>query len=235
MVPETGSTNADLLARLAGGEVIPEGSWLIADRQVQGRGRQGRHWLDAPGNFMGSTVVHGQAGDPVPASLSFVAALALYETLCSHVPDPAQLRLKWPNDVLLSDTKLCGILLEREGRHTVVGIGVNLAKAPQTADRATISLADKGARADRDLFAQDLACQFETELARWRETGTGQLFRRWLAAAHVEGTRLTVHDEQGKTITGSFLGLEPDGALRLQLEDGTPHVVYAGEVVWERS
>ena len=56
-VAETGSTNADLAARLRSGERVGEGDWLVADRQVAGRGRQGRPWSDGAGNFMGSTVV----------------------------------------------------------------------------------------------------------------------------------------------------------------------------------
>jgi BirA family biotin operon repressor/biotin-[acetyl-CoA-carboxylase] ligase len=112
-VPATGSTNADLIARLAAGERVPEGYWLVADRQTLGRGRQGRVWLDAVGNFMGSTVVHLSAQDPAPASLSFVAALAVYEAVLPRIPNPRELQLKWPNDVLLGGGKFCGLLLER--------------------------------------------------------------------------------------------------------------------------
>ena len=90
-VPETGSTNADLLALLAAGERIAEGDWLVADRQVRGRGRQGRSWLDAPGNLMGSTVVHVSPQDPPAASLSFVAALAVYETVVARLANPRDL------------------------------------------------------------------------------------------------------------------------------------------------
>src|SRR5690606_23287947 len=109
---------------------ISEGYWLVADRQTLGRGRQGRQWLDAAGNYMGSTVVHLGSQDPPPASLSFVAALAVYETVLPRLVGPRGLQLKWPNDVLLAGGKFCGLLLEREGESAVVGIGVNLAAAP---------------------------------------------------------------------------------------------------------
>ena len=122
-VAETGSTNMDLLGRLAHGEAIPEGTWLVADRQTDGRGRQGRDWLDAPGNFMGSTVVHLLPSDPLPASLSFVAALATYEVVVSHLAAPQTLMIKWPNDLMLGGAKLSGILLERVGDAAVIGIG----------------------------------------------------------------------------------------------------------------
>ncbi len=233
IVAETGSTNADLLARLAEGLVVHEGYWLIADRQTRGRGRHGRQWLDAPGNFMGSTVVHLDPNGPPPASLSFAAALALYETAAGLLPDPSKLQLKWPNDVLLKGAKFCGILLECEGSHAVIGIGVNLVSAPALADRDTSSLAESGALSDRDLFARELAMHFEGELRRWRNLGTETLFRRWQAAAHQPGIQLSVHDEKGEVLNGTYEGLAPDGALRLRLADGSTRVIHAGDVMLE--
>ena len=72
-VAATGSTNADLAARLGAGEALGEGFWLIADRQRAGRGRQGRVWEDGFGNFMGSTLVRRMGGDPPAPSLSLAA------------------------------------------------------------------------------------------------------------------------------------------------------------------
>jgi BirA family biotin operon repressor/biotin-[acetyl-CoA-carboxylase] ligase len=232
-VPETGSTSADLLARLAAGERLPEGDWLVADRQTGGRGRQGRSWLDAPGNFMGSTVVHLSPQDPPAASLSFVAALAVYETVLPRIANPHELQLKWPNDVLLGGRKFCGLLLERAGTSVVLGIGVNLAEAPAVADRETRTLADYGPPPSRDAFAADLATQFDLELGRWRQYGLDPILTRWLAAAHPVGSALTVHEPNGQRVSGAFDGLEPDGALRLRLADGAARVIHAGDVMLE--
>jgi BirA family biotin operon repressor/biotin-[acetyl-CoA-carboxylase] ligase len=233
VVPETGSTNADLLARLAAGERVAEGDWLVADRQWLGRGRQGRVWLDAPGNFMGSTVVHVSPQDPTPASLSFVAALAVYETVLSRLGNPRELELKWPNDVLLGADKFCGLLLEREGPAVVIGIGVNLAAAPQLSERRARALAELGPAPDRDAFAADLAARFDLELGRWRQYGLEPILNRWLAAAHPPGTPLTVHEPNGASVSGAFAGLERDGALRLRLADGAVRVIHAGDVMLE--
>jgi BirA family biotin operon repressor/biotin-[acetyl-CoA-carboxylase] ligase len=230
IVAQTGSTNADLIARLAAGETVREGYWLIDDRQGQGRGRQGRQWLDALGNFMGSTVVRLDPAGPPPASLSFAVALAVYEAVSSKLAQPGALTLKWPNDVLLAGVKFCGILLEREGAFAVVGIGVNLAAAPQLVDRPTLSMADKGVAPDRDLFAADLARCFALEVERWRQFGTGPMFNRWRAAAHPPGTPLTVHDAGGVRVSGRYDGLDGDGALRLLLDDGTTRIIHAGDV-----
>jgi BirA family transcriptional regulator, biotin operon repressor / biotin---[acetyl-CoA-carboxylase] ligase len=229
-IAETGSTNGDLIARLARGERAAEGNWLIADRQTGGRGRQGRAWLSAPGNFTGSTVVRLYPPDPPPASLSFVAALALYETVLPRLHGPAALMLKWPNDVLLGGAKLAGILLEREGDHAVIGIGVNLAAAPILPDRTVGALSAQGPAPARDGFAHALAAQMDLELQRWREFGFDPIRRRWLAAAHAPGTALVVHDGTGQPVSGSFEGLEDDGGLRLRLADGSIRAIRAGDV-----
>ena len=232
-VRETGSTSADLLARLAAGERLSEGYWLVADRQFAGRGRQGRSWFDAPGNFMGSTLVTIGRSDPLPATLSFVAALAVYEAIVAGFAEPARLRLKWPNDIQLDGQKFSGILLEREGTHAVVGIGVNLAAAPAVEGRVTRSLAQHGPAPDRDAFAEALADLFALELTRWREYGADPILARWLVAAHPIGSPLAVHDAGGAPVIGTFAGLQTDGALRLRLADGSTRVIHAGDVELE--
>ncbi len=229
-VTETGSTNADLAARIGAGEPVPEGEWLVADRQTAGRGRQGRAWFDGHGNFMGSTVVHPGQGDPAPASLALLAGLALQEVVAPLVPPPRKALLKWPNDVMIDSAKLAGILLEGAGKAVIVGIGVNLARAPQVEGRVTIALAEFGPAPDRDHFAAALARQFDLELQRWRSFGLEPLIRRWLAAAHPAGTALKVGELGQPALEGSFAGLSADGALQLRLADGTTRIIHAGEV-----
>lgn len=229
-IPETGSTNADLLAALRAGERVSEGDWLVADRQTAGRGRQGREWSDGTGNFMGSTVVRLTPGGPAPASFALAAGLAAYEALLPLLPEPASLQLKWPNDLTFGGAKLAGILLEREGEAMVVGIGVNLARAPAIEGRTTIALAALGPAPDRDRFGAGLAAAFATELERWRSYGLDPLVRRWQAAAHPVGTPLTIAPPGEERLAGMFDGLTDDGALRLRLADGSSRVMHAGDV-----
>jgi BirA family biotin operon repressor/biotin-[acetyl-CoA-carboxylase] ligase len=226
-VPETGSTNADLAARLRAGEALDEGFWLVADRQTGGRGRQGRVWEDGAGNFMGSTLVRPGPGDPPPQTLAFVAGMAAFEAVR---PYAANVRLKWPNDVLLGGAKLAGILLEAEGDAVVVGIGVNLASAPDIADRPATALPHAVARDD---FAQTIAWRFAEELDRWRMFGLDTLLRRWGAAAHPLGEVLTVHEPGGTRVSGTFAGLDASGALLLRLAGGATRAIHAGDVLLE--
>ena len=228
---ETGSTNADLLARLRGGERAAEGHWLVADRQTAGRGRQRRDWFDGSGNFMGSTLVRPGPGDPPAPSLALLTGLALYEAVLPYLADGSGLMLKWPNDLMLDRAKLAGILLEAEQGAIVIGIGVNLAAAPQLPERETAALADFGPAPDRDIFAQALATSFDRELERWRTYGLGPMLRRWQAAAHPVGTPITVHEPGDGLLTGQFAGLESDGSLRLRLDDGAIRAIHAGDVM----
>jgi BirA family biotin operon repressor/biotin-[acetyl-CoA-carboxylase] ligase len=227
-VPATGSTSADLAARLAQGEFLSEGTWLVADRQTAGRGRLGRAWLDGAGNFMGSTVVHLRHGDPSPDTLALVAGIALHELVSPKLARAAI--LKWPNDLQVDGAKLAGILLERTGDVVIVGIGVNLAQAPELTDRETVALADLGVVPDRDGFAAELAQQFATDLDRWRSYGLAPIVSRWESAGHPRGTVLSAHDTDGSRLEGQFGGLTETGALQLRLADGTVRVMHAGEV-----
>ena len=230
-VPETGSTNADLAASLRAGEAIAERHWLVADRQTAGRGRLGRTWFDGHGNFMGSTVVRPHERDPAPASLALLSGLALYETVLPLIANPAELAMKWPNDLMLGGAKLAGILLEREGDAIIIGIGVNLAAAPELPDRRTVALSQFGPAPDRDTFARALADRFATEIDRWRNFGIEPIVRRWESVAHPQGTTLKVHPPGEEPITGAFAGLTEDGALRLRLASGESRVIHAGDVM----
>lgn len=232
IVAQTGSTNADLAEKLRSAEGWPEGHWLVASRQIAGRGRQGREWFDGAGNFMGSTVVALGKGSPPPASLSFVAALAVHDAVAAALADDAELALKWPNDVLLHQGKLSGILLEMVRDHVIVGIGVNLARAPQLPDRKTAALADLRPPPEVADFASALAVAFAQRLSDWRNHGLAATLAAFLQRSiHAQGSPVTVHDTDGSKLSGTFAGLdESDGALRLRLADGSERVIRAGDI-----
>ena len=227
---ELASTSGTLLERLAAGDPVLEGSWIVANRQTSGRGRLGRSWSDGRGNFMGSTFVSSHAGDPPLGTLALAIGLAVREAIMRFVPPGTNVMLKWPNDLLVDGRKLSGILLEGGPGGVVVGIGVNLAVAPELADRPTVALAQIGTCPDRDVFAQELAKAVDQEVERWRAFGLDPLIRRWDAAAHPIGTPLKVGEGQEPTATGTYAGLAPDGALQLRLADGTLRAIHAGEI-----
>ncbi|MEP5938913.1 MAG: biotin--[acetyl-CoA-carboxylase] ligase [Erythrobacter sp.] len=228
---QTGSTNADLLDRIKSGEAIEEGTWLVADRQTDGRGRQGREWFDGHGNFMGSTLVRLGPNDPPAQTLSLMVGIAVYDAVLPLVPDAFALKLKWPNDVLLNGAKLAGILLESEADAIVIGIGVNLRQAPKLEGREAIAIADVTTALERDEFAPTLARGLRDELARWRQYGLEPLLSKWKAVAYPEGTSISVHDGNGEPLAGTYAGLTDTGSLLLRLADGETRAIHAGDVV----
>jgi BirA family biotin operon repressor/biotin-[acetyl-CoA-carboxylase] ligase len=228
-VPEIGSTNTALLARLGAGEAVPEGHWLVADRQRAGRGRAGRVWSDGFGNFMGSTVARLRCADPMPQTLALVAGVAVHKAVAGLAP-AGELRLKWPNDLLLDGAKLAGILLERQGDAVVVGIGVNLVQAPEVPGRRTTCLAAAGAPVSRDDFAAALAAEWSAALIRWHLGEWPVLREEWLLRAHPAGTLVSVKDRAQGELTGAFAGIDENGVAFLSLADGQRHAIHAGDI-----
>ena len=204
-----------------------EGDWLVAGSQHAGRGRQGRTWESAEGNFFGSTLVSLKVGDPPAATLSLAAGVALIRVVEAAAPATG-LILKWPNDLLMGPGKLGGILLERSGDRLVAGFGVNLASAPDLPGRPAAALSSV-ALVSPQSFAPLLAGAFARALDMWR-TDSQRLSAAWMESAHPIGTPLTVHMGREHVVSGSFEGIEPDGALRLRREDGTIEIVRAGDI-----
>ena len=134
--------------------------------------------------------------------------------------------LKWPNDLMLGNAKLAGILLERSGDRVVVGFGINLASAPKLEGRDAAAL--NGALSPQ-AFAPLLAGSFTRMLGLWRSSEPEAIAQAWLARAHPIGTHLTVHSGADEKVNGTFDGIESDGALRLRREGGID-VIRAGDV-----
>jgi BirA family biotin operon repressor/biotin-[acetyl-CoA-carboxylase] ligase len=238
VVAETGSTNADLLARLAWGERLAEGFWLRAERQTGGRGRAGRTWESPPGNLYCSTVVNLRADDHPAPSISLLAGLAVHDLLRGQLLNGGirglaeQRWLKWPNDVLYNGAKMAGILCERLGDSVVVGIGVNVAVAPSISGHPTIAIHDQNGRNANEpgRVLEFLAPLFAHRLQRWRETPLAATLVEWESRAHEHGTVLRAM-ENSEVVVGEFDGLANDGALRLRLADGSVRVIHAGDVM----
>jgi BirA family biotin operon repressor/biotin-[acetyl-CoA-carboxylase] ligase len=223
-VERTGSTNSDLLGQAD----APEGEWLIAARQDQGRGRQNRAWESKAGNFHGSTLIHLQPSDPPAGTLALAAGVAVIRAVEAAAPATG-LMLKWPNDLLLGSAKLAGILLERQEERVVAGFGVNLAHAPEVPGRRTAALSSV-ALVSPEAFAPLLAAAFARALQGWREDLAG-LTALWLESAHPVGTPLSVHVSADEKLEGTFAGLAADGALRLALPGGEERRIHAADVM----
>lgn len=226
VVDEIGSTSEALKARAACPG--PEAA-LLARRQTSGHGRLGRPWHSIDGNLHLSVLLRPQSLQ-WPGQWSILAAVALADTVRPYVPDGA-LRLKWPNDLMLSGGKLAGVLLEAgfaPGPWLVIGFGVNLAGAPQDLGRPVTFLASVASAPSPEAFAGRLLHTLQGWRARYAAEGFAPVRAAWLTAAHVPGERIVV-GASGQRAQGMFRGLGDDGALLLDGPEGEI-AITAGEL-----
>lgn len=221
---EIDSTNSEA-RRLA--EAGDAGSiWIVADRQTAGRGRRGRVWQTQQGNLAATLLIRPQG--PQVAQLSFAAALAVSDMVSAFAPG-AKIAVKWPNDVLAGGRKIAGILLEAGPGWLAVGMGVNLAAAPEGTEFPAIALADLGMTPPLpDTALTVIADRFAHWYDAWVEDGFEPLRTAWLARAGGLGGPIRArlpHEERH----GVFEGIDADGALLLN-ERGQVRPITAGEV-----
>lgn len=227
------STNAEARRRAEAGEVGPV--WITAAVQTAGRGRRGRAWSTEKGNLAATLLMVTDAPPVEAAQISFVAALAAAELADACLgPDVAQ--LKWPNDVLIHGKKCTGILVESGSRADgrlwlAIGIGVNLAHAPQNVERPATAYAEHmGGKPPEPLAALAvLASRFEAWRQVWASQGFAPIARAWSLRALGLGQRCEAR-LPNRTLVGLAEGLDPDGALRLRLDDGALERITAGDV-----
>ena len=228
------STNAEALARARNGTTGP--LWITAKAQSAGRGRQGRTWMSPPGNLYASLLLTDPAAPDRAPELSFVAALALHDAVAqcaSMIAD--RLTLKWPNDLLLDDAKLAGILIEAEGGgakplSVVVGSGVNCTSHPQDGPYPATDLASCGASLAPDVLLSSLTAKMTQRLAQWGHGADFAGIRRdWLR--HASGIGASIRVRTGRRdMQGVFTGLDLHGRIVVGLPNGTTEIVSAGEV-----
>lgn len=211
-------------------------TWIMAKRQTAGRGRRGRGWISPPGNLAASLVLR-PGGLPSWAALrSFLAANALFETLALYA-DRSHLSLKWPNDVLLENRKVAGILLESAGRGTsidwlVIGFGVNLIHTPEVTEEGAmtpISLTDvTGTKVRARDFLTVLASNYATEERILERLGFAPIRSAWLARAARLGETITARTGN-RSVTGIFDTVDENGHLVLITATG-PVTIPAADI-----
>jgi BirA family biotin operon repressor/biotin-[acetyl-CoA-carboxylase] ligase len=221
-----GSTNDEVRRLLQEG--ADHGLVVHADEQTAGRGRLAHTWFSPPGNLYMSVLLRtGQPGARC-AELSFVAALAVADTVETLLPRHMLATLKWPNDVLVKGSKISGILLEQVDDATILGIGLNVLEAPSnTAYKTTTIVANGGiASVDgaRDILLENLGKHLHT----WQTDGFTPIRQSWLARSYPIGAAITANAGQ-QAVAGHFAGLDVDGALLLETPLGLQRII-AGEV-----
>jgi BirA family biotin operon repressor/biotin-[acetyl-CoA-carboxylase] ligase len=235
--PETGSTNA-VAARL-GEEGAAEGTVVLAESQVQGKGRLGRIWTSPPGANLYCSVL---LRPPIPPSnapqLTFLSAVAVVRAIknCSALAPV----IKWPNDILVNGNKVAGLLNEMTAETdrvaiVLLGIGVNLnmtrEQFPDDLRHPASSLfLESGTKVDRIAFTQNLLEALDELYDRYLAGGYPEIRDEWLSFCGVIGKHVAVSDTATPERAGVATGIDESGALLLELSDGTVERIYAGDV-----
>jgi BirA family biotin operon repressor/biotin-[acetyl-CoA-carboxylase] ligase len=232
-----GSTNAEALGRAREGERGP--IWFVTSEQTAGRGRRHRPWIAPRGNLASSILEVIDVSPAVAATLGFAAGLALETALRKVSPqsagsDEMNFLLKWPNDVLGSNKKLAGILLEAETvadrLAVVVGIGTNVVAAPMGTPTPATSLKALGA----DVSAEQLFAALSDSWAEFRGIwddgrGFGDIRQRWLQRAAGLGQPVSIVSS-GSTIAGTFDTIDEAGCMIVRTSEGKRVPISAGDV-----
>jgi BirA family biotin operon repressor/biotin-[acetyl-CoA-carboxylase] ligase len=234
VVQRCGSTND-----LALGETAAPRLLVAAEMQTAGRGRRGRRWHGAPGaSLTFSLATQVRRAPRELAGLSLVAGVAVTRAL--RALGIGQAALKWPNDLLIGDAKLGGILVETRGSNgnlrAVVGIGINCRRDAGLAlrvGRKVAALDEFIEVRDRNLILKNIALALLAALETFEAHGLEPLRREWEAMHAHAGQRLRVRTADGRVLTGVATGLAEDGGLRLRTRRGE-RAIRSGRVVSAR-
>jgi len=198
-----------------------------AHRQIAGKGRQGNIWESPEGNLYMSLVIKPNIDKKNLGQLSFAASVAIANIIESLIPTDNKVNVKWPNDVLVNNKKISGILVESDSNSewVVIGMGVNIATAPETA----ISLYDLDIRISVREFMEKLIIELGLLVAKIESKGFVAIQQEWLNKAFKLNQSITARLPK-ETIEGIFKGIDENGVLLLELPDGTIKQILSGEV-----
>jgi BirA family biotin operon repressor/biotin-[acetyl-CoA-carboxylase] ligase len=229
-LPSTNTWAMDHAAMLQHGDVI----WTAA--QSAGRGRLGRAWMAAPGKCLTVSLVVAEPEFTILApNLGQLAAWAVRDTLRDL--GVADVRLKWPNDVMVDERKAAGLLVEQvsEPALYVVGVGLNVNMtatdfAAAKLDRPATSIRESlGRECDPGVVLKSLLANMEVRLDQARHEGTGPLWKMWGRNDWLKGRLIRVAG-MGKQIQGEYQGVDGEGRLKIRSADGQEQALWSGDV-----
>lgn len=232
---ETGSTNDEAFHLGVAG--APEGTVVIAESQMAGKGRMQRAWHSPPeANIYTSIILRPLFEAARAPQVSIATGVAVAEMLEDYCPD--KVRLKWPNDVLIGEKKICGILSQMKMSGAaidfiVVGIGINVnlnhEQFPSDIQKiATSLLMETG----REISRMDMIIRLYENVAKWyrelTQNGFGPVRGKWISLSAMIGRTVSVMFQE-ETLKGRAIGLGEDGSLMLLTEQNETRLVSAGD------
>lgn len=213
----------------------PEGSLVVAETQTKGRGRLGRHWVSPKYKGVYFSLLLRPKIIPQQASvltiLIAVSAIEAIQKITGLSPS-----IKWPNDIMLNNKKLGGILLEMNAetdlvKFVVIGVGVNV-NSPKTslAPNSTCLDEESALKVERVSLLQEILKQIESNYSAFSHEGAKNILERWRRASSTLHSRIKV-SYQEESIEGEAVDIDVDGGLLVRNDSGFIEKVMAGDVV----
>ena len=232
------STNEEIKRRF---QELSNPTWIIAKKQTKGKGRNGNVWFSSSGNFSGSVMFFPTVERSFLHLYGFFFGVALHNTVKKITKDGVDIRLKWPNDLMIENSKVAGILLESiqspqsNKIAVIVGIGVNLISHPNL----NVDVKKRYNSQCVANFSNHEICQVSffnkftdelKELERYvEENDLASILKLWKHRSYDKGTPIEVSDNKGGVNSGTFLGLDELGGLILRHNSGIKKI-YSGDV-----
>lgn len=228
--PSLPSTNSFALEQIKNHQ-INHNHVIIADAQTGGKGRMGRNWVSPMGNLYFSLVLKSPKTIAQNGEISFIASVAVKDSLREFdVSGSSEIKLKWPNDILLNGKKVSGILLESDGEFIVVGVGININSNPDNTSYPATNLENEGfARIDKMELLNKFLNHFENLYQEWLSFGFLPIRNLWIKDAFNLNKQINVN-LPNQSLTGIFKDLDKNGNLVLNA-DGQEILISSGEIL----
>lgn len=232
---EIDSTNSEAI-RIAKSNKVDSNYALLAKSQTKGRGRSSKNWQSRSGNLHVSLLIKPDKELELLSQLSFVTALAVYDSMSSSRDRVAgssnymdilvkpwydSLKLKWPNDVLVNGRKIAGILLESvkvgDNYYIIIGIGINITYHPIDIDQPTTSLISENLPLiEPQALLKILIENFEKYYQIWDNNSFSFIREKWLEHAYKLHENISIK-QKNDIVTGLFKDIDNTGRIILQL------------------
>ncbi len=237
--PELKSTN--IMAKekaLHRAEEIDEGTLITAERQSAGKGRLGREWFSPVGGIWLSIILYPKLSPSYISRITLMTAVAVVKAIkiCTQIES----QIKWPNDILINEKKVCGILTEMSAEldiinWVVVGIGINVnidhREFPEDIQENTISLKEiLGKEVLRVKLVQVFLQEFEKYYESLKRREFSSILKEWKLYSHTLGRKIRV-DMGERIIAGEAVDINEEGALILKKEDGQLVEIISGTII----
>ena len=222
---------------------IAEGTVVLAEEQAKGKGRHGRKWISPPkgGIYMSCVLRPAIAPNEIP-TITLMAAVAVAKAI--RKTTGLQAVIKWPNDILVSGRKICGILTEMKAEQDsvdfiILGIGLNvntsLRSLPEgaTSIKEELNAANMNKIVTRIEMVRSILRSLETEYSLLKKSGSARIIAEWKGMSAMLGSRIKVV-LPNDVLEGAAHDIDPDGSLVLRLDSGVLKKIWSGDVVMVR-